>query len=113
MFGCGLPVCAVSYSCIEELVEIDRTGLLFSSSSELADEFMFWPVEVIIPCYCKVTKSLSRQYYGIMIWKLVIHLHDIQLTSRGMMSIYNMDNMLLHQTHQFSLCKGREVLPVR
>ncbi|XP_027064533.1 UDP-glycosyltransferase TURAN isoform X2 [Coffea arabica] len=40
MFGCGLPVCAVSYSCIEELVEINRTGLLFSSSSELADQLM-------------------------------------------------------------------------
>ncbi|KAJ0684286.1 putative chitobiosyldiphosphodolichol beta-mannosyltransferase [Helianthus annuus] len=40
MFGCGLPVCAVSYSCITELVEVEKNGLLFSSSSELADELM-------------------------------------------------------------------------
>ncbi|XP_075503137.1 UDP-glycosyltransferase TURAN-like [Primulina tabacum] len=40
MFGCGLPVCAVSYSCIKELVETGKNGLLFSSSSELADELM-------------------------------------------------------------------------
>ncbi|XP_071725973.1 UDP-glycosyltransferase TURAN [Rutidosis leptorrhynchoides] len=40
MFGCGLPVCAVSYSCITELVKVDKNGLLFSSSSELADELM-------------------------------------------------------------------------
>lgn len=40
MFGCGLPVCAVAFSCIEELVKVDKNGLLFSSSSELADEFM-------------------------------------------------------------------------
>ncbi|XP_054815088.1 UDP-glycosyltransferase TURAN isoform X1 [Prosopis cineraria] len=40
MFGCGLPVCAVSYSCIEELVRVDENGLLFSSSSELADELL-------------------------------------------------------------------------
>ncbi|KAJ3673666.1 hypothetical protein LUZ60_005658 [Juncus effusus] len=40
MFGCGLPVCAVSYSCIEELVKVEQNGLLFSSSSELADEFL-------------------------------------------------------------------------
>ncbi|KAK4484626.1 hypothetical protein RD792_007215 [Penstemon davidsonii] len=40
MFGCGLPVCAVSYSCIKELVEVEKNGLLFSSSSELADELM-------------------------------------------------------------------------
>ncbi|KAK2968724.1 hypothetical protein RJ640_005911, partial [Escallonia rubra] len=40
MFGCGLPVCAVSYSCIKELVKVEKNGLLFSSSSELADELM-------------------------------------------------------------------------
>ncbi|KAJ1388255.1 Glycosyltransferase subfamily 4-like, N-terminal domain [Sesbania bispinosa] len=40
MFGCGLPVCAVSYSCIKELVKVDKNGLLFSSSSELADELL-------------------------------------------------------------------------
>ncbi|XP_065881490.1 UDP-glycosyltransferase TURAN-like isoform X1 [Euphorbia lathyris] len=40
MFGCGLPVCAVAYSCIEELVKVDKNGLLFSSSSELADELL-------------------------------------------------------------------------
>ncbi|OWM85656.1 UDP-glycosyltransferase TURAN isoform X1 [Punica granatum] len=40
MFGCGLPVCAVSYSCIGELVEAHRNGLLFSTSSELADELL-------------------------------------------------------------------------
>eukprot|EP00249_Psilotum_nudum_P019803 c27425_g1_i1 orf=361-1917(+) len=40
MFGCGLPVCAVSYSCIDELVKNHVNGLLFSSSSELADQFL-------------------------------------------------------------------------
>ncbi|XP_024022209.1 UDP-glycosyltransferase TURAN isoform X2 [Morus notabilis] len=40
MFGCGLPVCAVSYSCIKELVTVEKDGLLFSSSSELADELL-------------------------------------------------------------------------
>ncbi|EPS62055.1 hypothetical protein M569_12737, partial [Genlisea aurea] len=40
MFGCGLPVCAVSYSCITELVDVGKNGLLFSSSSELADQLV-------------------------------------------------------------------------
>ncbi|KAB1216953.1 Chitobiosyldiphosphodolichol beta-mannosyltransferase [Morella rubra] len=40
MFGCGLPVCAVSYSCITELVKVERNGFLFSSSSELADQLL-------------------------------------------------------------------------
>ncbi|CAI0420467.1 unnamed protein product [Linum tenue] len=40
MFGCGLPVCAAAYSCIHELVEVGKNGLLFSSSSELADQLL-------------------------------------------------------------------------
>ncbi|KAI0509902.1 hypothetical protein KFK09_010502 [Dendrobium nobile] len=40
MFGSGLPVCAVSYSCIKELVKDGENGLLFSSSSELANQLM-------------------------------------------------------------------------
>ncbi|KAL0653891.1 hypothetical protein Bca4012_096582 [Brassica carinata] len=40
MFGCGLPVCSVSYSCIQELVKDGQNGLLFSSSSELADQLL-------------------------------------------------------------------------
>lgn len=35
MFGCGLPVCAKSYSCIEELVLDGKNGLLFHSEEEL------------------------------------------------------------------------------
>ena len=36
MFGAGLPVCALSYNCIHELVEQGKNGLLFSSAEELA-----------------------------------------------------------------------------
>ncbi len=38
MFGSGLPVCALSYSCITELVSPGVTGLLFASGEELADQ---------------------------------------------------------------------------
>ncbi|GAB2231035.1 hypothetical protein Drorol1_Dr00027322 [Drosera rotundifolia] len=58
MFGCGLPVCAASYSCIEELVNVDRNGLLFSTSSELADELMM--LFKGFPDECKVLKFLRR-----------------------------------------------------
>lgn len=37
MFGSGLPVCALSYSCISELVTDGETGLLFSNAQQLAD----------------------------------------------------------------------------
>nr|GMD34984.1 UDP-glycosyltransferase TURAN [Ipomoea batatas] len=58
MFGCGLPVCAVSYSCIKELVKVEQNGLLFSSSSELADELMM--LFKGFPDECDILKSLRK-----------------------------------------------------
>lgn len=58
MFGCGLPVCAVSYSCIKELVKVEQNGLLFSSSSELADELMM--LFKGFPEECDMLKSLRN-----------------------------------------------------
>lgn len=37
MFGSGLPVCALSYPCIHELVEEGETGLLFDGPDQLFD----------------------------------------------------------------------------
>lgn len=39
MFGAGLPVCAVRYSCIEELVKPGVNGLLFDTSGDLAQQW--------------------------------------------------------------------------
>ncbi|XP_059660991.1 UDP-glycosyltransferase TURAN-like [Cornus florida] len=58
MFGCGLPVCAVSYSCIKELVKVEKNGLLFSSSSELADELLM--LFKGFPEECEALKSLRN-----------------------------------------------------
>ncbi|XP_010688855.1 UDP-glycosyltransferase TURAN isoform X1 [Beta vulgaris subsp. vulgaris] len=58
MFGCGLPVCAASYSCIEELVKVERNGLLFSSSSELADQLLM--LFKGFPNACNVLASLRN-----------------------------------------------------
>ena len=38
MFGAGLPVCALAYKCIGELVEDGETGLLFDSPEKLCDQ---------------------------------------------------------------------------
>ncbi|XP_057804214.1 UDP-glycosyltransferase TURAN-like [Salvia miltiorrhiza] len=62
MFGCGLPVCAVSYSCIKELVDVNKNGLLFSSSSELADELMM--LFEGFPERCDGLKSMRSNLMG-------------------------------------------------
>lgn len=38
MFGCGLPVCAIDYPCLRELVKPEQTGLVFETSSELCQQ---------------------------------------------------------------------------
>ncbi|XP_077490801.1 ALG1, chitobiosyldiphosphodolichol beta-mannosyltransferase [Amblyomma americanum] len=38
MFGCGLPVCAIDYPCLRELVKPGQTGLVFETSTELCQQ---------------------------------------------------------------------------
>ena len=38
MFGCGLPVAAIQYNCLDELVKDGVNGVVFKDGEELGDE---------------------------------------------------------------------------
>jgi len=42
MFGCGLPVAAVHYNCVDELVKDGINGVVFRDSDGLADALVCW-----------------------------------------------------------------------
>ncbi|KAF6766428.1 mannosyltransferase [Ephemerocybe angulata] len=38
MFGCGLPVCALNFKCLDELVKHGKNGVIFHDAGELAEQ---------------------------------------------------------------------------
>ena len=46
MFGCEVPVCAVNFSCLGELVQDRKNGRVFSSSEVLSGQLL----ELLIDC---------------------------------------------------------------
>lgn len=67
MFGCCLPVCALQYKCINELVIHEENGLLFNSSKHLAshlrDIFENFPNES--QCLSSLRNNLEKSFVNL------------------------------------------------
>uniref|UniRef100_A0A131XS77 Putative chitobiosyldiphosphodolichol beta-mannosyltransferase n=1 Tax=Ixodes ricinus TaxID=34613 RepID=A0A131XS77_IXORI len=66
MFGCGLPVCAVDYPCIQELVKPGETGLVFQSSEELCDQLCD-----LLKGFPEMTERLKSMRENVHRWQTV------------------------------------------
>jgi len=70
MFGCGLPVCALGFACLHELVKNGKNGLIFQSASELASQleelFLSFPDA---PALASLTASLRSLPEGWSTWE--------------------------------------------
>ncbi|KAK3921419.1 Chitobiosyldiphosphodolichol beta-mannosyltransferase [Frankliniella fusca] len=42
MFGCCLPVCAIKFKCLDELVRHDQNSLVFHDAEELSEQLISW-----------------------------------------------------------------------
>eukprot|EP00971_Amphidinium_carterae_P254123 5044964-Amphidinium_carterae.1 len=59
MFGCGLPVCAVGFSCLDELVQHGKNGLVFDTAASLAEQ-----LQLLLMDYPKNTQELDKLRRG-------------------------------------------------
>ncbi|KAM7296605.1 chitobiosyldiphosphodolichol beta-mannosyltransferase [Ixodes scapularis] len=66
MFGCGLPVCAIKYPCIQELVKPGETGLVFQSSEELCDQLCD-----LLKGFPEMTERLKSMQENVHRWQTV------------------------------------------
>ncbi|OAX37279.1 beta-1,4-mannosyltransferase [Rhizopogon vinicolor AM-OR11-026] len=79
MFGCGLPVCALNFACLPELVKDGINGLIFENAIQLAEH-----LETLLtsfpssPKLDSLRKSLQRASQVPLNVELQTHIHEHQ-----------------------------------
>eukprot|EP00638_Chattonella_subsalsa_P002422 CAMPEP_0117737870 /NCGR_PEP_ID=MMETSP0947-20121206/2785_1 /TAXON_ID=44440 /ORGANISM="Chattonella subsalsa, Strain CCMP2191" /LENGTH=258 /DNA_ID=CAMNT_0005553439 /DNA_START=304 /DNA_END=1078 /DNA_ORIENTATION=- len=63
MFGCGLPVCAVGFSCLDELVIHQQNGLIFDDAEELSQQIL-----LLLNDNAKLLRSLKKNVKSQVRW---------------------------------------------
>mmetsp|Transcript_4486 Transcript_4486/g.6941 ORF Transcript_4486/g.6941 Transcript_4486/m.6941 type:complete len:316 (+) Transcript_4486:501-1448(+) len=59
MFGCGVPVCALDFACLNELVDDGKNGLIFKDAEELGRQFQ--ALLAGFPSDCSKLQSLEKE----------------------------------------------------
>jgi len=66
MFGCGLPVCALDFDCLNELVIDDFNGLVFKDATQLSEQlvtlFDSFPVSSKLSSLSATVQSATNQH---------------------------------------------------
>ncbi|KAI9308091.1 chitobiosyldiphosphodolichol beta-mannosyltransferase-like protein [Cunninghamella echinulata] len=67
MFGCGLPVCALNFKCLDELVQDKINGRIFNDSGELANQL--WSLFIEQPDELATLRNNVISEYTTLTWE--------------------------------------------
>jgi len=103
MFGCGIPVCAVSFGCLHELVQHGKNGLVFQTSEELAvqiQELLSHDAEAL----CSLKKNVDSQVRWEENWEINCIPFFSALLQKPAISCINAANFILCVTYTLAFC---------
>jgi len=93
MFGCGVPVCAINFKCLDEVIKHQQNGLVFHSSSELAQQLYQLMSDSSTQTLQTMQRNISKMNRWKDEWDLCAYPHIRRLCRRS-------DELHMHQAHR-------------
>jgi len=93
MFGCGVPVCAINFKCLDEVIKHQQNGLVFHSSSELAQQLYQLMSDSSTQTLQTMQRHISKMNRWKDEWDLCAYPHIRRLCRRS-------DELHMHQAHR-------------